>query len=252
METPLSNHALIDSFEKANSAILKIKECQSQSEVDALMRSLLPFFGLESYVFVSLKREDPTEESCRFFIGCAPEWCQMYNARKWFAIDPSIQYALRNTSPMLGSAIKPESPGQMEMLSTAVEYGFRSGMVIPVHGGVKARIGLLYLGSSRPAPKVEPQLLRSKNLLRAVALELYEWWNATIQAEAIYGLRFNELDLQLLRMEYEGLTTAEAARELGLSQSQINNRFRRINAKLKVGSKKFAVEKAIELGVLRV
>jgi DNA-binding CsgD family transcriptional regulator len=39
---------------------------------------------------------------------------------------------------------------------------------------------------------------------------------------------------------------------LGLSRSKINNRFRRINMKLKVSSKKLAAEKAIEFGLLRL
>jgi DNA-binding CsgD family transcriptional regulator len=174
------------------------------------------------------------------------------NARKWFAIAPFIQYALRDTSPVLGSAIKPESPGQIELLEAAVEYGFRSGIVVPVHEGIKARVGVLYLGSSGSAAEVEPHLLQNKNLVRAIALELYEWWNATIQAEAIWGLRLDDLDLELLRMEHEGFTAAEAARELGLSRSRVNNRFRRINMKLKVSRKKLAAEKAIELGLLRL
>jgi hypothetical protein len=252
METrALADVELIDSLEAANRAIYGIKSCQSEAEVQGVLRKLLPYFGLEWYVFVILRRDDPSPESYRFFIGCLPEWCQIYNARKWFAIDPFIQYALRNTSPVLGSAIQPESPGQAELLAVAAKYGFRSGMVIPVHGGIKSRVGVLYLGTSKEPEAIEAKLLEQRNLLRAIAMELFEWWVAKMQAEALGGLRFDDLDLELLRFEHEGFTSEEAAKELGISPSKINNRFRRINMKLNVHSKKLAAEKAIELGLLR-
>jgi DNA-binding CsgD family transcriptional regulator len=243
----------IHSLDAVHREIASLKDCLSETEVAAVMGPLIRYFGLESYVFVSLRRGDVSRESYRYFIGCLPAWCEIYNARKWYIIDPCIQHALRESSPILGSSMMPpESPGQAELLATAREYGFRSGMLIPAHSGSDFRVGALYLGSNKEPKDIEPRLLKNRVLLRAIAMELHEWWQAKLMVEALTGLRFDQLDLELLKMAYEGLTTEDAARNLELSRSQVNNRFRKINQKLNVTSKKRAVQAALELGVLRI
>ena len=63
--------------------------------------------------------------------------------------------------------------------------------------------------------------------------------------------RFDKLDLRLLELERDGFTADEAGTLLGLTTSQINGRFRRINEKFEVQHKKYAVQRALELGILR-
>lgn len=242
----------VDSLDTANSAITRIKDCRSETEVAAILRPLIQFFGLESYVFVSLNRDDEGRESHRFLIGCRPEWCQMYNARKWFAIDPFIAHALRSSEPIVGSKIKAESAGQIELLATAREHGFHSGMVVPAHSGVKSRIGVLYLGSPRTPDEVEPRLLQSRSFLRAIALELFEWHQAKLQADMLGNVAFDDADIELLREVHDGYHSKDLGRAKNLSVSQVNNRFRRINAAFKVRSRKAAAAKAVDLGVLRM
>lgn len=250
MNTQVQDKHEIASSESIDSQINRIKSCKDETEVNTLLRALLSHFDIESYVYISMRRGEASGESFRYLIGCAPGWCQKYNAKKWFAIDPFIQYALRNSAPIVGSEIKPQTPGQIELLAAAAEHGFRSGMIIPAHSGNSARIGALYLGSTGRPEEVEPTLIKSRNQLRAIAMELFEWWEEKIRGEMLARYRIDDIDLQLLAFEQKGFTTSEGASLLGVTESLINGRFRRINDKLDVHHRKRAVERALELGIL--
>lgn len=235
-----------------NDAILRIKQCRSESEVAALLTDITQHFGVTSYVFVSLRADDTGPASHRYLIGCKPAWCQIYNSKKWFYIDPFIQYARKYSMPIAGSAIRPNTPGQAELLATAAENGFRSGAVIPAHTGSYKRVGVLYLGSDLPPEHVEPKLMQNRTQLRAIAMELFEWWEAQIRADVIASLNVNDHDVALLKLVHEGFTVDEIARLLAISKSTIQAKIRHLNEKLEVRSKKHAAEKAIELGILAV
>lgn len=231
--------------------ILRIAECRSESEVAALLARLVRAFGLESYVFISICLDEGSRrENHRYLIGCTPTWCQIYNAKRWFYIDPFIQYALHNSVPILGSAIKPETPGQAELLATAAENGFRSGIVIPAHAGNEKRAGVLYLGSDKAPEAIEPSLMQSRIQLRAIAMELVEWSEAQIKIEAIVRFQLDNTDVALLKMEHQGFSTEEVGQILGITKSMINMRFRQLNEKFDVHQKKHAAEKANQLGIL--
>jgi DNA-binding CsgD family transcriptional regulator len=242
----------VGSHSPIDESILQIKECRSESEVAALLAGIVGTFGVTSYVFISMRNDDSSPGNHRYLIGCTPAWCQLYNAKKWIYIDPFIQYALRNSAPIAGSAIEPNTSGQAELLETAAENGFRSGVVIPAHAGNKKRVGVLYLGSNLPPEEIEPILMQRRTQLRAVAMELFEWWEARIRAEVIANLKFNDTDVALLKLVHEGFTAEEIARILDIAKSTINVKLRRLNEKLDVHSKKQAAEKAIQLGILSV
>jgi hypothetical protein len=241
----------LDSVEAVNRAIDHIKDCSGQQEVASNISSLIAYFDLSSYVFLVIQRGSTRRHRKWFLIGCSPEWCQIYNDRKWFMIDPFVDHALRDSRPILGSAIVPKSPGQIELMAIAAEYGFRSGIVIPAHTGLGSRVGVLYLGSNKSAAEMESRLLASRHLLRVIAMELFEWWEAKYISEAIGGHRFDEIEVELLRLYHEGFNTAAAAAALGLTFSQVNNRFRSINQTLGTRNRKEAVELAFDLGILR-
>ena len=88
--------------------------------------------------------------------------------------------------------------------------------------------------------------------LRAIAMELFEWWEAWIRAEVIAKLKFKDMDVALLKLVHEGFTAEEIARMLDITRANIHVKLRRLNYKLEVHSKKHAAEKAIQLGILNV
>ena len=251
MSTPSQTPSAITSFQVSiHDAILRIKDCRNESEVASLLHDVTQSFGVTSYVFVSIRSDDSGSADHRYLIGCSSEWCQIYTAKKWLYIDPFIQYAHNNSMPIAGSAIQPNTAGQAELLATAAENGFRSGAVIPAHSGNNRRIGVLYLGSELPPVQIEPKLMQNRSLLRAVALEVFEWSEAQVRAEVVASLNVNDVDVALLKLVHEGFTAEEIAKLLDIAKPVIQTKIRHLNEKFEVHSKKQAAEKAIQLGIL--
>ena len=102
-------------------ALNRIKNVESAVALVALVRQIIAPFLLESFVFVSMRRGDPTRESYRYLIGSNPAWCQVYRARHWYSNDPFMEHALNESTMVLGSAIATASASQREMLATAAQ-----------------------------------------------------------------------------------------------------------------------------------
>lgn len=240
----------IRSLEDANERISWIVGYESEAEVEAAARQIVGYFGLDSFVFSSFFRSGPREHY-RYLVGCVPQWCYLYNQNKWYTIDPFIDYALANTTPILGSEIKLSSASQERLRAEAAEHGFRSGLVVPAHSRATVRIGILYLGTNEGPEHASRSLLRYRSLMRAFALELLEWWDAKLREFELEGLQLDELDLALLKKAQEQATAEEAARELGVTLSRVKSRYERLARKLEVASKRDAVEKAVALGLIK-
>ena len=240
----------IESFGDANDRISWISGYETEAEVEAAARQIVEYFGLEAFVFGALFRSGEREHY-RYLVGCRPEWCYLYNQSKWYAIDPFIDYALKNTSPIFASDVPLSSPGQERMITEAVTHGFRSGIIVPAHSISALRVGILYLGTSDGPERTRDSLLKHRNLMRAFGLELLEWWDAKLRRNGLESLDLDELDLDLLIKAQEHATAEEAARELGVTVSRVNARYERLSRKLDVHTKRNAVEKAVGLGLIK-
>jgi len=237
-------------YESVNDSISWIRDYETEAEVLDASRQIVLYFGLETFVFGALSRTDDREHY-RYLVGCNPEWCFLYDLNKWYAIDPCVDYALQNTSPALGSQIPVITTGQKRLLEAAARYGFRSGVVVPAHSPSSARVGVLYLGSTEEEQFLFENYRRHRNLMRAFALELLEWWDAKLRETNMDAMHLDELDLELLQKAQELATAEAAARELGITVSLVTGRYRRLFEKLDVRDKRHAVEKAIALGLIK-
>jgi len=238
------------SFERANEWISWISGYETEGEVEAAARQIVEYFGLQQYVFGAL-RKTGRREQYRYLVGCSPQWCYVYNENKWYAIDPFIDYALHNTTPVLASSVVLSSPGQARLLAVAAEHGFEAGIIVPAHSASTNLVGILYLGTKEIAGHAERSFGQHRNLMRAFALELLEWWDAKLRNDNLEDLELDELDIDLLYKALAQATAEETAIELGVTLSRVNSRYERINRKLDVSSKRHAVERALELGIIK-
>jgi hypothetical protein len=240
----------IGSPQDAGDRISWVSGYETEAEVEAAARQIAEYFGLPSFVFGAFFRTAGREDY-RYLVGCVPAWCYLYNSSKWYAIDPFIDYALKNANPILASDILLSSAGQERMMAAAAEHGFRSGVVVPAHSVSTVRIGLLYLGTGEGLDRARDSLARNRSLMRAFALELLEWWDAKLREASLEDLELDELDLDLLAKAQQQATAEEAARELGVTLSRVNSRYERLARKLEAPNKRAAVDKALALGLIK-
>jgi len=240
----------IRSLQDASDRVSWISGYENEADVEAAARQIVEYLGLPNFVFSAFFRTGERENH-RYLVGCVPEWCYLYNANKWYAIDPFIDHALRSTVPVLASEVALTSTGQERMMAAAAEYGFRSGVVVPAHSLSAIRIGILYLGTSEGLERAAESLLRHRHLMRAFAVEMLEWWDAKLRADSLDEHGFDQLDLDLLAKVQENASREEAARELGIPLSRVKARYERLTRKLHATSKRNAAERAVGLGLMK-
>lgn len=214
----------------------EIMVAKDDSELACCVKAIVTALGGESYVFVSLHPGDtPSSRAThRFLIGCRPEWCQMYNANKWYMTDPFLEYARTNTAPITGSEVVVETQGQREMLEAASKNGFRSGIVVPVHTSTTERMGVLYIGSDDSQAVGEKRLTAQRLYFRALAMELLDWSIRTAKREVLEAYGITEMDLRVVSYLKSGFTAEDIARELDVSIQTVYGNYKKIKDKLGV------------------
>lgn len=237
------------SVQFADACIACIAQCVTETDVQHLVATILRHFEFESYVFVVLVRNG-MREHYRYLLGCDPGLCYRYFQNKWYAIDPFIDYALRNTSPVLTADVPNKSAGQKRMRQDAEANGFRNGIAVPAHGSSSSLVGVLYFGTDAGPDHARRSLVKHRNLMRALALELLEWWNARLCTNGMMEFNLDRIDIELLCNARDRTNSKDAAAKLGLTPACVIKRYERLRRKLGVTGKRHAVFKAIEFGLI--
>jgi DNA-binding CsgD family transcriptional regulator len=219
-----------------------------ESKLIPCAKDLIESLGGQSFVFVSLHPEDQSaiRLTHRFLIGCSPEWCQLYNANRWYLTDPCLEYAKVSTIPILGSELPLHTTGQRQMLEVAAEHGFRSGYVVPVHASEKGRIGVLYIGSDELPVTAELKFKKNRVLFRALALELLDWSSRALREEIIDKYGLTKKDVELVTYVRAGFKATDIANEYRVSVATVYRSFESVKEKIGVAHINAAVKFAEE------
>jgi DNA-binding CsgD family transcriptional regulator len=233
--------------------ISKISMCEQEGYVTFLLQDIFEKFNVTSFMFVTLLQDSRSRDSFRFHTGCDPRWFNQYNKRKWHEVDPLVAYSRLFSKPILLSEMTEKSDisqGQIDFFANMHSHGFKSGMVIPCHSVSTKRMGMLFVGNTMESCDGNVHLKKHRILLRAVANELLDWWIARLQSKTIDRSKLKTEDLKILKLAYHDGTSNDIALSLGLTVSQVNNRFRNINSIFQVDNKKDAAVLAMEYGII--
>lgn len=209
------------------------------------MRQFCSGFGVRSALFVHAIPDASVQASHQVLLECDPRLAS--NIRNCDALDrhPWVRHAARSVQTVCASELKTVATPQTNKAVDLEGNGFRSALLIPVHGASgSGRFSLLCLGSPtlRYFEEVAPGAVRL--LAEALAAEMHKWWMAETRQrlQTVTGLK--DCDLKLLELELEGLGTKQIARALGLSCSSVDSRFQRINVKMGCASRRASALRA--------
>ncbi len=222
-----------------------------QPTVHASFRDAVGALGASSAMFVSFVRNDHHLAACRFMLACDAAWARSYVCDGHFECDPWLAYAAQHSEPKVASTLKLVDADHLRVQALAARAGFASALIVPAHSGAgHSRISVLCLGSSSAGYFEGAGLPRLRVNARMLALELHEWWLSRIRRELVVKARITADDLVLLQHQCQGHSSKKIAAELKVSKTSINSRFQRMNAKLGVGTRRMAVQLAIECGLI--
>jgi DNA-binding CsgD family transcriptional regulator len=229
----------------------RVPQAADEAEALELLKEAACRMGADSAAFGSFVRDDPSHESYRFLLACDPVWCLEYSRRVWYAHDPWLNYALRNSEPTPASFIPAHTKEERSIVALAQEFGVHSAAIIPApSSGRISRIGVLCLGSSQHGFFEADGFVVLKVVARSLAMELHEWWVRQIRQQVVDATGITPEDLNLLRHERQGHSTKQIAAELSTTATAIDSRFQRLNAKLGVPNRKAAAQLAAEYGLV--
>lgn len=232
----------------------ELSQCATEADANNLTKEIVELLGAQSFVYTTLLPPDfhGEEGDLHYFIGCEPELCSIYHRRMWIMNDPFFDYARTNSSPIVGSKIKLQTLGQLEMMRVAAEHGFRSGLVVPTHTSMHAsmRMGLLYIGLDLPEATGEPRLWRQRVKFGALGTELLLWWSLRLKQQAMRKYSLVDEEVDLLRFSKKGMVANEIAAFLDLKTTAVYRKLNTIKEKLDVDKIDQAVKLAESVGLL--
>jgi len=168
------------------------------------------------------------------FNNWPPEWRRVYDREGYLHIDPLARHALTSGAPAtwtdVMSSLPRNDPGH-QVFAAAARHGFAEGMVIPFRNG-DGEIGMVTIGGDRP--KLNPDEATFLTAIASTAFFTAEALHSTAHRASQRGT-FTPRELDCIVLLSSGLTGAEIAKALGISQETVVSHME--NARRKVGAR---------------
>ncbi|MGM9484937.1 helix-turn-helix transcriptional regulator [Roseateles sp. NT4] len=207
--------------------------------------------GASASVYTAEIPEDGIEPSCFCLFACDPRFAQQQSVRDSPLSHPWFRFAKAHSIPGTDKDVLLRDPADIEAIQLARQHGFRSTLIIPTAAGAKVdRIEMLCLGSYRDDAFAGEQAQFIRCLARALAAELHDWLIRHLAHQLREAARLQPTDVDLLKMEWQGLGTKEISLRTGMTPASVDSRFQRINIRLNCPSRSTAAKRAAAYGVL--
>jgi DNA-binding CsgD family transcriptional regulator len=207
--------------------------------------------GATASIYTIAIPEDETETSSFSLFACHPRFAQRQCRLGTLLDHPWFECARTHFAPATEQQVQLRDCADNEALELAREYGFASCLIVPTPSSVEpGRIEMLCLGSERGAAFEGGDARLIRTLARSLAAELHDWMtqhlSETLQATA--GL--HAADIELLKLEWQGLSTKQISLKTGMSPASVDSRFQRLNARLACPNRKASARRAAVFGLL--
>jgi DNA-binding NarL/FixJ family response regulator len=164
---------------------------------------------------------------------------------------PWLRFARTHSSPATDRTLESRESNDLEALALARQYGFTSCLIVPTASGTDLRrVEVLCLGSPQQAAFEGEDARLVRTLARSLAAELHDWVSHHLSERLQRSAQLRPSDIELLKMEWQGLGTKAICNRTGMSSAAVDSRFQRLNYRLDCTSRKEAARKAAERGLL--
>lgn len=237
--------------EQALDAITRIAAASDPPELLERLANATAAIGATASVYTASIPEDGSERSAFRLFACHPAFAMEHFGQTAFPEHPWFRFARTHTMPATDSQIQPLHGNDAADIDLARRFGFRSAFVIPTRANAGVdRLDVLCVGSMHPDDFEGPQARAARTLSRALANELQDWLTRHLRGRIRDVARLQQLDVDLLTMEWEGLGTKEICHRTGMTMASVDSRFQRINARLNCASRKASAHRAAAYGLI--
>ena len=166
--------------------------------------------------------------------------------------DPIVEYAKLHTEVLVSSQIECKTKGQLDLLNAASSHGFKSGIIVPTHCSLGGHewLGILFIGSNLDPSHGEPLLLANRVAIRAMAMELMDWWKNRFKNDAIDKYKLRADEIRILQHLKNGKRVSEISAIMDLKATHLYQCIDALKVKLNTLKTNDAIHKAKTYGLL--
>ena len=179
------------------------------------------------------------------------DYMPTFNDLSGARLDPVLQHCRRSSAPIVWDQRTYVSAGRMDFWDHQAAFGYRSGIAVAIHLPRYRHFAFGFDSDERScAPKkavlgLSLDFLKFVSYAQAAAFDLCQPYEGSRNANVIAT---GELDA--LRRSIDGLSDWEIGNAMGISESEVLLRLRRVQMKLGCATKYEAGLRAIRLGLV--
>jgi len=253
-------HPTLDSHSAASAhvaaavaTIQQIHLAENAAELLDRLHEAVTAMGAGAGLYAAMIPESDAEQSTFTLFACDPRFATEQAALGPIAQHPWLRYAQGHTLPATDRQIPVTDSMDTAAMRLAARFGFNAHLVVPTgHGFKLQRVEMLCIGLDKPGAFEGEDAHEIRLLARALAGELHDWLTLRLSLGLRHDARLLATDLQLLHMEWNGLSSKVIAERTGLSVASVDSRFQRLNMRLNCRSRSASARRAAEYGLLEL
>jgi len=236
--------------------VKKIDAAKNTEDLRRLIFRVRDEYGFANISYVTVKANGRTHREYLPFhiVTYDMKWCQRYEERQYYKVDPTIQQSFRSFKPIEWGSTRRATLLTRLFYEDADRHGVGiNGMTLPLIGEHAASRALFSFSSNREESAwhrlkllYARDLLYFGSVLHSKAMQLYR---AQPGADALAPL-IGEVDLKYLQALREGKVPKQIAADNKTTQKTVSVHLSRVREKLNASTNADAIVKAIELHLI--
>jgi LuxR family quorum-sensing transcriptional regulator LasR len=225
-----------------------------QKNEEILLNSIFKLgndYGFQQTLIAVVPDRQTTLDNAFLRSNYSSRWRSIYDSTQLVNIDPTVTHCVMRSTPLLWEPAIFSSKKQKEMYEEASSHGLRSGITLPFHGA-EGELGIIcFVNDVKPSKDFQKDALHNMfalSMIRDFAFEASLRFVKPKKNEPPPTLTHRELEC--LKWCAAGKSSWEIAKILHCSEATINFHFGNVRRKFNTASRRQAVVKAIQCGLL--
>lgn len=232
--------------------LVEIEQSHSPDDWFPKVLKLTHHLGLESALAGIIDTSKTDLSTAQIYTSYNPAWREIYDRKGFADIDPVVEHARSNVTPILWSDEIYKTEEQKGFLEEAKSFNLGSGVTFPLHGA-SGEFGTLSFQIGAKGPEAAAILYRSMpylSMAKDTILQKLILLLKPMSSEAPIALSSRECEI--LKWSAIGKTTWEISTICNCSEANIEYHMKNIRSKFGVGTRRAACIKAISLGLITI
>lgn len=236
---------------RALEAITRIQSARDAPNLLDRLMNATAAIGATASLYTAAIPESESETSSFSLFACHPGFAHRQDRLGSLLDHPWFRFASTHSAPGTDQQVQLQHASDAAAVELARQYGFQSCFIVPVPASAGSRrFEMLCLGSNNAGAFEGEDARILRTLARALAAELHDWVTRHLSERLQAIARLHEADIELLRLEQQGLGTKEISLRTGLSPASVDSRFQRLNVRLACANRKASARRAAAYGLL--